>query len=100
MESIGGDLSTMVSRPFAEGHLAAIRAISTSRQYRLGEAVLQAGDDLDRFVLVEEGELEVADPATGGRVDPATLKPGQFTGELAFLNGGPMTLTMRAHRDE
>ncbi len=96
MESIGGDLSTMAPRPFAEGHLAAIRAISTSRYYRPGEAVLEAGSALDRFVLVEEGELEVADPATGERLLPATLKPGQFMGELAFLNGGPMTLTHRA----
>jgi thioredoxin reductase (NADPH) len=96
MESIGGDLSTMAPRPFAEGHLAAIRAISTSRHYLAGEVVLEAGDALDRFVLVEEGELEVADPVTGERLLPATLKPGQFMGELAFLNGGPMTLTMRA----
>ena len=96
MENIGGDLSTMAPQPFREGHLAAIRAISTVRHYRPGEVVLQAGDPLDRFVLVEEGELEVADPATGDRLLPATLKPGQFMGELAFLNGGPMTLTMRA----
>jgi thioredoxin reductase (NADPH) len=96
MENIGGDLSTMAPRPFAEGHLAAIRAISTSRHYAPGEVVLEAGNPLDRFVLVEEGELEVADPATGERLLPATLKPGQFMGELSFLNGGPMTLTMRA----
>jgi thioredoxin reductase (NADPH) len=33
---------------------------------------------------------------TGERLVPATLKAGQFMGELSFLNGGPMTLTMRA----
>lgn len=96
MESIGGDLSTMAPRPFAGDHLAAIRAISAPRQYRQGEVVLEAGAALDRFVLVEDGEIEVADPETGGRLLPATLRPGQFMGELAFLNGGPMTLTMRA----
>jgi thioredoxin reductase (NADPH) len=96
MENIGGDLSTMAPQPFADGHLAAIRAISTSRSYRPGEVVLEAGSALDRFVLVEEGELEVADPATGERLLPATLKPGQFMGELAFLNGGTMMLTHRA----
>jgi thioredoxin reductase (NADPH) len=96
MESIGGDLSTMAPRPFAEAHLSAIRAISTLRHYEPGEVVLEAGHPLDHFVLVEDGELEVADPATGERLVPATLKAGQFMGELAFLNGGPMTLTMRA----
>jgi thioredoxin reductase (NADPH) len=96
MESIGGDLSTMAPRPFGEEQLAAIRAISSVRQYLPGELVLAAGDALDRFVLVEEGEIEVADPVTGERLLPATLKAGQFMGELSFLNGGPMTLTMRA----
>jgi thioredoxin reductase (NADPH) len=96
MESIGGDLSTMAPQPFADGQLAAIRAISKSCRYRPGEVVLDAGEDLDRFVLIEDGEIEVADPVTGDRLLPSTLKSGQFVGELAFLNGGPMTLTMRA----
>jgi thioredoxin reductase (NADPH) len=96
MENIGGDLSTMAPRPFEEGHLAAIRAISVSRHYRSGEVVLEAGAPQDCFVLVEEGEIEVVDPVTGGRLHASTLKPGQFMGELAFLNGGPLTLTMRA----
>jgi thioredoxin reductase (NADPH) len=96
MESIGGDLNTMAPRPFADGQMAAIRAISTSRVYRPGEVVLEAGAPQDRFVLVEEGEIEVADPVTGERLHASTLRSGQFMGELAFLNGGPMTLTMRA----
>jgi thioredoxin reductase (NADPH) len=96
MESIGGDLNTMAPRPFAEWQMAAIRAISTSHEYRPGEVVLEAGAPQDRFVLVEEGEIEVADPVTGERLHASTLRAGQFMGELAFLNGGPMTLTMRA----
>ena len=96
MESIGGDLSTMAPRPFAGAHLAAIRAISTTRHYQPGDIVLEAGAPQEGFVLVEEGEIEVADPVTGERLHPATLRAGQFMGELAFLNGGPLTLTMRA----
>ena len=96
MDSIGGDLTTMTPRPFAAEHLAAIRAIADERRYAAGEVVLEAGAPQERFVLVEEGEIEVADPVTGERMRDATLGPGQFMGELAFLNGGPMTLTMRA----
>jgi thioredoxin reductase (NADPH) len=99
MDFIGGDLNTMAPRPFADDQLAAIRAIGTHRHYAAREVVLEAGDPLDRFVLVEEGEMEVADPVTGERLLKATLGPGQFMGELAFLNGGPMTLTMRAAVD-
>ena len=96
METIGGDLSTMAPRPFAAEHLAAIRALAQQRSYAPGELLLHAGQPLEHFVLVEEGEVEVADPVTGERMLPATLGPGQFMGELAFLNGGAMTLTMRA----
>jgi thioredoxin reductase (NADPH) len=84
MESIGGDLSTMAPRPFNEGHLAAIRAISASRRYQLGEVVLEAGDALDRFVLVEEGELEVADPATGERLLPRRSSRASSWGSSPF----------------
>jgi thioredoxin reductase (NADPH) len=84
MESIGGDLSTMAPRPFAEGQSAAIRAISTLRHYQPGEVVLAAGQPLDRFVLVEEGEIEVADPPTGERLVPATLKPDNSWGSSPF----------------
>ncbi|NJC04347.1 thioredoxin reductase (NADPH) [Sphingomonas kaistensis] len=96
MDSIGDDLETMAPRPFADDQMAAIRAHATARSYRAGEVVLDAGAPQDRFVLVEEGEIEVADPITGERFRDASLGPGQFMGELAFLNGGPMTLTMRA----
>lgn len=96
MDSIGGDLSFMSPRPFAAEQLAAIRAISEERRYDPGEVLLHAGEPLERFVLVEDGEIEVADPVTGERLLPATLRAGQFMGELAFLNGGAMTLTMRA----
>ncbi|MFL9842416.1 FAD-dependent oxidoreductase [Sphingomonas sp. ST-64] len=96
MESIGGDLSTMAPRPFAGAHLAAIQAISTTRTYQSGDIVLEAGAPQDRFVLVEEGEIEIVDPVTGQRLHASTLGPGQFMGELAFLNGGPLTLAMRA----
>jgi thioredoxin reductase (NADPH) len=34
------------------------------------------------------GEVEVINAATGARYGTATLGPGQFFGELAFLNGG------------
>lgn len=96
MESIGGDLSTMAPRPFSDGQLTAIRAIAEERRYAAGELLLRVGEPLERFVLVEEGEVEVTDPLTGERLLPATLRAGQFMGELAFLNGGAMTLDMRA----
>jgi thioredoxin reductase (NADPH) len=96
MENIGGDLSTMAPRPVRRRAVGGDPGNLDGAALRSGEVVLEAGNALDRFVLVEDGELEVADPVTGERLVPATLKAGQFMGELSFLNGGPMTLTMRA----
>ena len=99
MESIGGDLAHMAPRPFDDEQMAAIRAISEERSYAAGEMVLRAGAPLDRFVLVEEGEIEALDPASGETPLGRTLGPGQFMGELSFLYGGSMVLSMRASRD-
>lgn len=96
MESIGGDLRAMSPQAFSDDNLAAIRAISTERSYEPGEFVIQVGEPMDRFVLVLDGEVEVADPYTGERLIPATLRAGQFSGELSFLNAGSATLPMRA----
>lgn len=99
MESIGGDLRAMSPRPFDEDQLSAIRAIARERRYGEGETISQVGTRMDSFMLVLEGEVEVADPFTGERMVPSTLRPGQFMGELSFLNGGSVTLPMRAATD-
>lgn len=95
MESIGGDLAQMSPRPLAENHLAEIRRMASERSYDSGEMIVEIGDPMDRFILLLRGEVEVVDPFTGGRMLDATLKPGQFMGEIAFLSGGRWTLGMR-----
>ena len=54
---------------------------------------------VDRFVYVEEGEIEVVNPYTDERHLPSTLGPTQFMGEISFLNGGAWSMAMRAVRD-
>ena len=96
METIGGDLKQMARTPLAEAHVDAIRRAGTERRYEAGEMVVRPGDRMDRFVYVEEGEIEVVDPFTGERYLPHALGPTQYMGEIAFLNGGTYTLPMRA----
>jgi thioredoxin reductase (NADPH) len=99
METIGGDLRAMSPRPFRQEHLDAIAELGVERRYQAGDIVASVGEPMDRFQLVLEGELEVADPFTGERLMPSTLRPGQFSGELNFLNAGSVTLPMRAAED-
>ena len=49
----------------------------------------------DRFIYIEDGEVEVVNPYTDERHLPFTLGPTQFMGEISFLNGGAWSLSMR-----
>ena len=99
METIGESLETMPRVPLAEEHVARLHEIGTQRRYSAGEMVAETGQPMDRFVYVLDGEIEVVDPYSGGRMVESTLGPTQFMGELAFLNGGSFTLPMRAAKE-
>jgi thioredoxin reductase (NADPH) len=96
METIAFDLRQTKRIPLSADHLAAIRRIGKAIQYEQWQFVAQAGQAIDRFVLVEDGEIEVVSPRTGERYFPDTLGAGQFVGEIAFLNGGNFSLSLRA----
>lgn len=96
METIGRDLREMQRVPLAASHVAAIRAVGSERHYPAGTFLARAGEPADRFVYVEEGEVEVVDPFTGERHVPSTLGPTQFMGEIALLHGGNWSMPMRA----
>ena len=98
METIAADLATMVRKPLADAHVEAIRGISQERSFAAGETVANVGDPMDQFIYILEGEIEVVNPWTGERYLPAALGPTQFMGEIAFLNGGSVSLPMRASK--
>jgi thioredoxin reductase (NADPH) len=99
METIAFDLRQMQRTPLAPEHVAALRAAGTARSYAQGTVIARQGDPMDRFIYVEEGEVEVIDAFTGERILPNSLGPGQYLGEIAFLSDGRWTLPMRAAKD-
>src|SRR5271154_1212804 len=99
METIGGDLRQMQRTPLAASHVQALREAGKIATYPAGTFLAQPGEPMDRFVYVEEGEIEVVNPYTGERHFSSTLGPTQFMGEIAFLNGGAWSVPMRAVRD-
>jgi len=96
MESIGADLLQMRRIPLADTHVDALRSVGSEKNYAAGAILARLGETIDRFVYVEEGEIEVVNPFTEERHLPSTLGPTQFMGEIAFLNGGVWSMTMRA----
>jgi len=99
METIGGDLRQMQRTPLFESHVQALREAGKIVTYPAGTFLARPGEPVDRFVYVEEGEIEVVNPYTDKRHFPSTLGPTQFMGEIAFLNGGAWSLPMRAVRE-
>ena len=99
METIGRDLTEMQRVPLAPSHVAAMRRAGSVAHFAAGTMVVRHGDPVDRFVYVEEGEIEVVDPFTNERFVPSTLGPAQFMAEISFLSGGSWSLPMRAVRD-
>ena len=96
MESIAGDLRVMPRTPLEDSHLDVLREAGIERSYAAGEIVAEEGSPMDRFILVEEGEIELVDPFSGDRYVPSTIGPGQFVGDVAFIAGGNFTLPIRA----
>ena len=99
MESIGRDLREMQRVPLAPAHVDALRAVGKFATYSAGDHLVHPGDPVDRFVYVENGEIEVVDAFTGERYGTSTLGPTQFMGEISFLSGGVWSMPMRAVRD-
>src|ERR1700692_2333447 len=99
METIGRDLREMQRIPLAASHVQALLAAGKIATYPAGTFLARPGEPMDRFVYVEEGEIEVGNPYTHERKGPSTLGPTQFMGEISFLNGGAWSMPMRAVRD-
>ncbi len=85
----------MQRTPLADSHVAALRAAGRVIDYPAGTMLSKPGDPFDHFVYVEAGEVEVVNPFTNERLVPSTIGPTQFLGEIAFLDGGSWSLSMR-----
>ena len=95
METIGEDLRQMIRTPLSSSHVEALRAAGKVVTYPKGTFMARAGEKANRFVYVEEGEIEVVNPFTGERHYPATIGPTQFMGEISLLYGGTASMPLR-----
>jgi thioredoxin reductase (NADPH) len=95
VETIGEDLRQMIRTPLSPSHVEALRAAGRVVTYPKGTIMAQPGEKANRFVYVEEGEIEVVNPFTGERHYPSTIGPTQFMGEISLLYGGTSSLPLR-----
>src|SRR5882757_8863235 len=89
----------MIRTPLSRSHVEALRAAGKVVTYPKGTIMVQQGERANRFVYVEEGEIEVVNPFTGERHYPSTIGPTQFMGEISLLYGGTASLPLRTAVD-
>ncbi|MEL6563318.1 MAG: FAD-dependent oxidoreductase [Pseudomonadota bacterium] len=99
METFAADLQTMVRTPLTPDHVAAMRRVGHIVHLKAGDVFQKAGAPITEFHYLLSGETEAVSGGTGKRYGNATLGPGQFFGELAFLNGGHAFMSGRAVQD-
>src|ERR1700758_5089112 len=89
----------MIRTPLSHAHVEALRAVGKVVTYPKGTIMAQPGERANRFVYVEDGEIEVVNPFTLERQYPSTIGPTQFMGEISLLYGGTASLPLRTAKE-
>lgn len=91
-------LSTIpIFRFFTRPELERAEKLFQEVSFAKGDVVVKLGDPGDTFYVVLDGELEVWDGSTPPR-QTGSLRRGDFFGEMALLQGGKRTATVKVAR--
>jgi CRP/FNR family cyclic AMP-dependent transcriptional regulator len=72
--------------------LEGLAKLAKIEDYSPNESIVQTGEGGDSFYLMLEGRARVVGKSR-------TLRPGDFFGEMALIDGGPRSATITAERD-
>ena len=87
----------------SDEQVSKLASIFEERTYKQGEVVFSQGEEGDRLFLVRAGFVEVVTRtggSAGGERPIVNLGPGQSVGEIALIDKGSRSATVRAISDE
>ena len=77
-------------------HVRKIASLTKETRFAKGSSIVREGDRGDAFFVVLEGTAAVIRP---GGLPAIELGPGDYFGEIALIDGGERTATVRAQTD-
>jgi ABC-type lipoprotein export system ATPase subunit len=70
------------------------------KEYAPGAPILRIGEHVDYFYMVTSGQVEIVlQEPKNGEYTVASLRPGQFFGEVELLDGGSSIASVRASQE-
>src|SRR6185503_12877108 len=95
------DLSTVAFPRLTEAQLALLAGCCRTHKarYRDGQKLVEPGQHDFKFFVVRSGGIDVVDESGEETRLIRSLGPGEFTGEISMLTGGPALITLIARGD-
>src|SRR4029434_8117916 len=95
------DLRAVAFPKLDETQLASLERcpLTVLKRYRDGEKLFEAGQRDCNFYVVKSGQVEILDESGETPKVITVHQPGEFTGEVGQLTGGPSLVTAIARRD-
>lgn len=89
--------SVPLFRDLPDADLGVLAASLRTRRYRRGEVIFHQGDPGDALHIILAGRVKISSPSdTGVEAIFTTLRPGEFFGSLALLDGAPRSASATA----
>ncbi len=89
--------SVPLFRDLSERDLGTLAASLRTRRHRRGEVIFHQGDPGDSLYIIISGRVKISSPSESGvEAILTTLRPGEFFGSLALLDGAPRSASATA----
>ena len=95
-QSHNGSTTAPQASPLAALDRERLKGLAVSRQFANGDVIFGEGTPGSELFVITSGEVEIVRGPAGASVSVARLGPGDFFGEMAFVDRAPRSATAMA----